>query len=468
MTKFQKQMLTIAAAGALTAVTALPAMAFENEFHGLFNIYGDYGNVAATGANGNNEDSVKALKKFLGTSSKADNYIEQRVRLQYIAKASDDLKLVTHFEINNRFGGAATGAGDLLGGSDIDTDGINLQTKHAYLDFNVVKGVNVKAGLQAYKDSIGGLLVDADLPAVVVTTKLGGVDALVGFSRYSDSATLLGDQAGNFTFADFSYPVNKDTKVGFSYYYQSQETPAVAEIASGTQIANLTTGVVASATTAQQAAASVAYKKSVHTFALNGQTKLNGISLKAFVAMQDGEKQTASTTTDYSGYAANIQADASIAGGNAKLGYLFVSGDTKTASTDDSQFQTLGTTGSTFNEGGMMLMVRNNYFYPTTTSYALKGNTVSNIQLAYAGYSKMLSDKLKATANIGLGWDNTDVGTTAGTKGDFIGTEVNAELAYKLYPNLNVYAQAGYISLGSQYDAYKDPYAVRLGASFSF
>jgi len=36
MTKFQKQMLTIAAAGALTAVTALPALAFENEFHGSF------------------------------------------------------------------------------------------------------------------------------------------------------------------------------------------------------------------------------------------------------------------------------------------------------------------------------------------------------------------------------------------------------------------------------------------------
>ena len=202
MTKFQKQMLTIAAAGALTAVTALPAMALENEFHGLFNIYGDYGNVAATGANGNNADSVTALGKFLSKDSKADNYIEQRVRLQYIAKASDDLKLVTHFEINNRFGNAATGAGDLLGGNDIDTDGINLQTKHAYLDFNVVKGVNVKAGLQAYKDSIGGLLVDADLPAVVVTTKLGDVNALVGFSRYSDSATLLGDQSANVKFPD--------------------------------------------------------------------------------------------------------------------------------------------------------------------------------------------------------------------------------------------------------------------------
>ena len=463
MTKFQKQMLTIAAAGALTAVTALPAMALENEFHGLFNFYGDYGNVVATGSN------TGIPSSFLRANDKADNYIEQRVRLQYIAKASDDLKLVTHFEINNRFGKAAQGPADLNGGSDLDTDGINLQTKHAYLDVNVAKGINVKAGLQAYKDSIGGLLVDADLPAVVATTKLGSVNALVGFSRYSDSATLLGDQSGNFTFADFSYPVNKDTKIGFSYYLQSDETPTAA-VTSSTSTANLVTGIVTTASTT--AADAYLTKKTIHTFALNGSTKIAGVALKGFVAMQNGESTKSSTgvTTDYSGYAANIQADTNIAGGDAKLGYLFVSGDTKGTATDtkNSQFQTLGSTGSTFNEGGMMLMVRNNYFYPTTTAYALKGNNVSNIQLAYAGYSKMLSDKLKATANIGLGWDNTDVGTTAGTKGDFIGTEVNAELAYKLYPNLNVYAQAGYISLGSQYDTYKDPYAVRLGASFSF
>ena len=456
MTKFQKQMLTIAAAGALTAVTALPAMAFENEFHGLFNIYGDYGNVAATGANGNNADSVTALGKFFSTNSKADNYIEQRVRLQYIAKASDDLKLVTHFEINNRWGFAntvtqssSTTTGLDVQGSDIDTDGLNIVVKHAYLDVNVAKNLNVKAGLQAYKDTIGGILVDADLPMVLATTKIGSVDAVVGFSRYGDATSAstntaqLGDRTGNFALADFGYAVNKDTKVGASYYYQSDESTA----------ATLT-------------------KKTVNTFALNGKTVINGISLKGFVAMQDGEGTVLSTntTTNYKGYAYNLQADAKVGAGDAKLGYLFVSGDTKSALTDDSQFQTLGSTGSTFNDGGMMLMVRNNYYYPTSTGYALKGNTVSNIQLAYAGYSQMLSDKIKATVNLGLGWDNTDVGSQAatGTKGDFIGTEVNAELAYKLYSNLTVYAQAGYISLGSQYDAYKDPYAVRLGASFSF
>ena len=463
MTKFQKQMLTIAAAGALTAVTALPAMALENEFHGLFNFYGSYSNMAASGSN------TGAPSSFLGADSKADNYMEQRVRLQYIAKASSDLKLVTHFEINNRFGKAgatANAAGDILGGNDIDTDGINFQTKHAYLDFNAAKGLNLTVGLQAYKDSIGGILVDADLPAVIAKTKIGDINALVGFSRYSDSATLLGDQAGNFAFADFSYPVNKDTKVGFSYYLQNDETPTAA-VTSSTSTANLTTGVVTTATTTTTAA--YITKKTIHTIGLNAATKIAGVTLKGFVAMQDGESKKSSTgvTTDYSGYAANIQAGAKMLGGDVKAGYLFVSGNTKTGN-DDSQFQTLGTTGSTFNDGGMMLMVRNSYFYPTTTSYALKGNTVSNVELIYAGYSTMLSDKLQASANIGLGYDNTDTGTTAGTKGDFIGTEVNAELAYKLYPNLIVYTQAGYIALGSQYDDKKDPYAFRIGASFSF
>jgi len=79
MTKFQKQMLTIAAAGALTAVTALPALAFENEFHGSFifnTIFSNYNN----GLSGANFAPRYHDKKM-------NNYIEQRVRLQYIAKA---------------------------------------------------------------------------------------------------------------------------------------------------------------------------------------------------------------------------------------------------------------------------------------------------------------------------------------------------------------------------------------------
>jgi len=174
MTKFQKQMLTIAAAGALTAVTALPAMAFENEFHGTFAVKTFLSNI-----DGNANGSALLTKE----ETKTNNYTEQRTRLQYVAKASDDLKLVTHFEMNTLWGNETSGG-------DIDTDGNNLVVKHAYLDFNLGKSVNVKAGQQAYKDTLKGLYVDADLPMAYVTTKLGAYTLGLGYSRFNDEDTL--------------------------------------------------------------------------------------------------------------------------------------------------------------------------------------------------------------------------------------------------------------------------------------
>ena len=436
MTKFQKQMLTIAAAGALTAVTALPAMAFENEFHGAYWFNSIYSNASKSAT------TTSAASAFLSTTDKANSVLEQRVRLQYSAKASDDLKLVTQFEINNRFGkknATANTTGTDLVGSDIDTDGTNIFTKHAYLDFNVVKGTKVQLGLMPYKDAIGGILLDADLPAVSVATKFGGVNVLAGFARTGDNnvtaTTRLGDQTQDFTFIDLSYAVNKATKVGASYYLFADDA---------------STGLTG--------------KRTVNTFALNGQTSINGVNIKGFVALQDGEEGT----TDYKGYAYNLQATTALAGGNAKLGYLYVSGDTDNG-TKNTQFQPVQAAAtSTFNDSGMMLMIRNNKFTTTSTNF-MKSDAISNVALAYAGYNKPLSDKLSLDLNVGLGWDNTDIGgATTGVNGDFIGTEVNAELAYKLYKELTVAAQVGYISLGSQYDAYKDPYAVRLAVTYSF
>jgi len=133
MNKFQKQMLTIAAAGALTAVTALPAMAFENEFHGSFifnTIFSNYNNGMS---------SANFAPQY--HKNKMNNYIEQRVRLQYIAKASDDLKLVTQFEIDNQYGKSTKVPTNenKTNGVGIDTDVVNIEVKHVYLDFNIGK-----------------------------------------------------------------------------------------------------------------------------------------------------------------------------------------------------------------------------------------------------------------------------------------------------------------------------------------
>ncbi len=426
MTKFQKQMLTIAAAGALTAVTALPAMALENEFHGIYNFNAIFANYNGT------------IEPKPVQTNKADQSLEQRVRLQYIAKASNDLKLVTHFEINNKWGAKDTldntnGDATDVAGSDLDTDGLNILTKHAYLDFNAAKDVNVTIGLQAYKDALAGIVIDADVPGVYVKTAIAGVQTKLGMARYADNKLLedgtgsfVGDQNTDFYSLDTNYALNKDTKVGVSYYLLNN---------------TVTTD-----------------HNTAHTVALTGATKVAGIDLAGFVAMQNGK--AGANQAHYEGLAYNLRASMKAAGGTIKAGYLYASGDD--AGVDNGAWKNTGVT--TYNDSGMMLIVRNTAHNVTPTSSFIGDKNITNLRVLHVGYATSLSDKLSAQVNVGARWANEAATDTV--KG-FTAAEVNGEIAYKLYPNMTVLAQAGYASLDSEY-AGKDPYTARAGIRFSF
>ena len=440
MTKFQKQMLTIAAAGALTAVTALPAMAFENEFHGIFNFNAIFQNYSQSSTAGITIGESAAV-----TSSRSDQILEQRVRLQYIAKASDDLKLVTHFEINNAYGAKTTVGTDYLtptggsspdfAGSDLDTDGVNLMTKHAYLDFNITKDINAKVGLQAYKDAIGGILIDADVPGVYINTKVSGVNLGFGMARYDDYklqtaalgvAKQTGEDTEDLYSVDASYNLNKDTRIGASVYYNNDST----EVA----------------------------KIEVTTLALNGQTKIGDVTVKGFAAMQQGKN----AHVDAKGQAYNIVAATKVAGGNLKVGYLYTSGDD--TGTDNKGW--VGSGVASYNDSGMMFLIRNTGHNSTSTGSFYKLFDMSNASLVHVNYDKMLTDKLGAVLTVGARWNNEEINQTDEQKG-FVGTEVNGEVNYKLYPNMTVLAQAGYVSLAEKYTGV-NPYSVRAGIRFSF
>ncbi|MDD2501648.1 MAG: hypothetical protein PHN92_12650 [Geobacter sp.] len=498
MTKFQKQMLTIAAAGALTAVTALPAMAFENEFHGLFNFNTVFSNTGVSG------DFNPGINKVVASNPdptvvwtngrKMNNYMEQRMRLQYIAKASDDLKMVTHLEANTRWGNAKEGVAG--GGGDLDTDGTGtIQLKHAYLDFNVGKSFNTKVGLQAYKDSIKGLLIDADMPLVLTTTKVGAYTLGLGFGRYADDynqlaspnfASRLGDANKDFFLMDNTFALNKDTKLGLSYYF-------MADYAS--QGFNGTAFDATKTSTPYNHSADQALL--LHTFGLNGQTKVGGINLSGFAAMQAGhQKQMVGAgankaSKQYHGWAANVAADMKLGIGKARTAFLFASGNN---SSNDAHNKGWVSTGvNSYNESGMMLIARNTYNSPTMTNTYVRNN-VTNIALLTMGYDAQLTDKFNLNTNVGFGWAPSSYdapfdtskgltvnGAVAGrNSSDFMGTEINIEAGYQLYKNLKVMAQGGYMVLGGYYKnstantSYTDsatpenPYTMRLQARYSF
>ena len=91
MKKKNKKFLVVAIAAALSAATAVPALALENQFNGAFTTFYDITNFAADGQ--------------VDTDAKTQNYFVQRVRLGYTAKADDNVKLVTQFEFDYNYWG---------------------------------------------------------------------------------------------------------------------------------------------------------------------------------------------------------------------------------------------------------------------------------------------------------------------------------------------------------------------------
>lgn len=463
MTKFQKQMLTIAAAGALTAVTALPAMAFENEFHGLFNF-----NTVFSNYNNSNAGNISSTSPMLThDSNKMNNYFEQRVRLQYTAKASDDLKLVTQFEIDNLWGKTkSTGTN----GTNLDTDTVNFEVKHAYLDFNVGKSFNTKVGMLPYKDTLKGIFIDADLAALYTTTKLGAYTLGLGFSRLVDSSaastTLRTGGANTDLFImDNTFAFSKDTKAALSYYF----------LADYDDLAESTYYAVPATTSLTKE------DKKVHTFGLSGETKLGGINLSGFVAMQAGTLKDATSRTSVHGWAGNVAANMNVGPGKARTGFLFTSGNNGSTGHNKGW---ISTTVQSYNESGLIILTRNTANSPTNTDQYIN-RQITNQAVAYLGYDAKLTDKFNLDSGLGFAWVPASVGapvdlkTGRGNASDFMGTELGLTAGYQLYKNLKLQAQAAYMILGGYYKnsatkadgTYADPenpYTMRLQAKYAF
>jgi len=474
MTKFQKQMLTIAAAGALTAVTALPAMAFENEFHGMFNFNTVFSNYNNGGGGDVNPGAWTWTDK-----RKMNNYMEQRARIQYIAKASDDLKLYTQLETNTRWGNGSVGG-------DLDTDGgtNTLVVKHAYLDFNIGKSFNTKIGLQAYKDSLKGIFIDADLPIIMTTTKMGAYTLGLGFGRFADdqangtapAVTRAGEFNKDLFVMDNTYAFSKDTKFGLSYYF-------LADYANSSPTTGYT-GVPYNVLYGHTRDEAIL----LHTLGLNGQTKIAGINLSGFAAMQAGHQKVwtaGNTSRNFHGWAANVAADMKVGPGTAKTAFLFTSGNN---STNDAQYKGwVSTSVNSYNESGMMILARNTYNSPTSTDAYIRRD-VTNIALLTMGYDSKLTEKFNLNGNVGFAWapssnhqePHVDLNTGGTNSSDFMGTEINVEAGYQLYKNLKLQAQAAYMILGGYYAKTtsntsltavadpENPYTMRLQARYSF
>ncbi len=446
---FKKTVAIATAVGALAAIS-VPAMAMENEFHGMYRLRAMMSNFENAGGG--------TLAKDAPTMT----VFEQRARLQYTAKASDDLKLVTHFEIDSSWGDAAYANGRGTGGG-MAADTVNLETKNVYLDFNCpLTGANVKVGIQGVNDAYKGVFFTDDMAGIFASKKFGMVTATAGFSRLYDyaGASAIGRSTDDLYLLDAKFNLSKNLTLGGSYYLVRNDVTAAP--------------VTVPVTTP--------YKKTqdVHMLGVNAAANFGIVSADAFLAYQGG-KEIAVTDRDLSAFAGLVAVKANLAAaGTLRGAVLYTSGDDGKSTSKSTAWQSLNSSSgvntaknvssNSYYDANMLLLMRSKW--NMDSDKALVNTTNNNnhgLTLLALGYDLKFTDKLSVSANAGYAM-YSQKGTATDSA---IGTEINAQLDYKMFANLTTSVQVAYVILG---DAVKtvagktadNPYLTAVMMNYSF
>jgi len=446
MKKKNKKFLVVAIAAALSAATAVPALALENQFSGAFTGFYDVSNYSAAGNNAYsnlpfdltdvpnpNEFNRRGLKDGAPT----ENYFVQRVRLGYTAKADDHVKLVTKFELDYNWWGNSSYATGRGSGGAIGADSVNIETKNLYLDLNY-PAMSTKIGMMPNTDAFKGIVYDADMAGILLSHDYANAGVSLGYFRWNDQWDWSNDQTIGKTTVDLfqldgKYAINKNLKVGAAYYYINDDIQDAR----------------------------------VHTVGVNGSGNVGPVALNGFVLGQFGDLNS---VDDAEGYAVNVGAKMPLAGGTLRSEFMYVSGG-------DNAFYNAasGSEGGGYYDSEMIFLARDKN--ATTIDNAIVydvSNYRQGVILGTVGYDYSFNDKLSGSANLGFGAIADDKFSQGTGSSDYLGTEFNAEANYQLTANVSLGARAGYFMLGEYFDGVDagrdadNPYDVKLIARYSF
>ena len=469
-------MTILAATGAVGLMSANSALAFENEFHGSYMLkyfISNYEDKTSNTFLHRNDPNLNGSRH-----RKLSNFFDTRARFDYIAKANDDLRLVTGFEIDAYFGDSIQGTGRNSGGG-LDADQVNLETKWVYLDFKIPSTpVKVTAGIQPVRDKFKGVFFDADVAGINTITTLGPAIVGLGYYRAYDANWFTAGASGDYRYPKGAnnldivalsgdYNINKNLKVGAAYYLYADSR------LSGNHAI-------------------------LHVLGVNADAKINELVLSGFMAAQQGSQDRPGLSDrKFNGYAFNIGAKHPVGPGTLRTAFLYTSGDDGKGA--NSAWQGVNQSdgihsslngdskmANSYNESGLILLSRNTSKGGTTTDGHMvtsTGNLDQGLTLATLGYDVNITPKWYATGNLGFGWaskDNPNTRSDGRRSGsNFLGTEVNVETGYKMYDNLTALVQGAYVFLGGYYSHVdqelgpsgkkpQNPFSVRVALNYAF
>lgn len=454
----QRKMKVAVTALAAVGCMSTSAMAIENEFNGLLRVKGIFTNFDQAGGNDTMKASTRTTANMLsqGSTGKSFFYTEQRARLKYTGTLTNNVKLVTQFEIDSRWGDTSQMAARNQGGA-MEADSINLETKNVYMEFKVpYLPTTARVGIQPVDDMYKGIFVGTDAAAVSTVTKFdkatlyatwlrgydnknfNGADSTIpAVNASSNGGGATGFVPGRYSLDSFlfdvKYNVNKALTVGGSYYM------VYDNLVSGYNVLN--------------------------TLGVNASYNFGPGMIDGFFLYQTGDNNAnnfGQVGQKVSAFAANVGGKIKAGPGTARANFLYASGDDGQGKVN--AFQGLnqlgdGNTTSTFPAAQMTMLITNTK-YAANTDRALI-NTITNYNMgvkgAFLGYDIDINKAFIKT-NLGMAAAAQENKTfkpknqkTNGWNSNYIGTEINAEIGYKISQNLTASYVAGYVFLGNYY-----------------
>jgi hypothetical protein len=331
--------------------------------------------------------------------------------------------------------------GDGTRGLSYSGDGNNYETRLAYLDLGLPANpkARINIGLQPF--TVNKYLWSETAAGVQAKMPAGPATVTLAWMRGNDVFTTRTDQevwsdGDNYLLrGDFS-PV-KGTKVGVFGLYQNRNADLTAA------------GANDASYLLKRFGANVDYD--IINVGADAALKFGNIFVNADAIYQTGSivEKGPRAKSDLSAFFAH--ADVGVNLGAVKVTYTgwYASGDDDAADSDIENF--IATDVDTFDsvvlfEGGL---TDDNYF--TEAPYFLNfGGIFNKLALDFKA-----SDKLTLGAAVMYVMTAEDITVAGGGTENVIGTEIDAAISYKLTPNVELAANAGYLIAGDAMDAFE-------------
>lgn len=410
MNKFLKVMIVLLA----IAAVATPAMA-ELKLNGYFR--------------------TQMITQQLSSSAADDvTMVDQRLRFKLTYGVNDNISIVHYTEVDTPWGSQSKGS--IGGGGKAGADGVNIETKNAYVDLKI-NDYKAKVGIQGFTLGFDYAIIGNDLAGLTVSKKLSDTaDLTVGYFKAAENTNTATDDDDIYA-AKLNLKVAEGTKLGAGLLVVDANSADVTDDAM------------------------------TYIIAAQGNFDLGAIALNAAAAYSAGDDGSGNSL---GGYFATVKASGKA--GNISYGgrVLYYSGDddvTDGATNDAFKGDITGGAYEYYNEGSEIFL--------TSASYNNSGSPRLAMVNAYDGHGLVgLVGNVKMKYDSGvysmLSAGYYSVVEENGAADSDLGYEVVAQVGTKLAEKADLSLTGAYAGLG---DFYTNPvndslYKINLMLNVSF